>query len=526
MFFLGIAALSSVAQSGIQVIQAAFDPSSASPQNVKLTVFTNVVGPPSAIALQLSAVSPTGVPTPIPSPAAQAVPGNPTAAFFLVPISTLTGAEYLSYKATLSVNGNSQISSESQMSLEPLASIQQITSQAASLTATVGSLTSQVNTYQQAVKNSLPDAPAFVAQRFRGNAVMVQFTTDRAGILDAQIRKTDDSLIEDHKESVASLTHTFTFSNVLPGTPYYLVAAVLDPVTLQDVAGTTLSGKGDNRLQGQTKSPPSPPAISDYSASETNSTSFKFSFKLDHPSVYQITCYHVPDPGTPSIRDTASVPVPEKKDSFGITSGDYVSGVQNGSCTGLEPEQWYTAEITATDEFGQPVSSPADIMLQLPKALNFDGAIQVTFSAKGMTFAWKATTKNAIGAFEIALPGMPPASQAIPSSGDGTSFTTTINVNSLATGYGIDPTKAQSTLPTFTASLTDSTGKEHASVSFSASATIPSSSAAVTGIATSPSNAASLNAVVSGIQNPTNNKKFSWQDLLQTGIGALIKLVP
>jgi hypothetical protein len=526
LFFLSLTP--TVAQTGIQSVQAAFDPQSGQPQNLKILVLTNtILASPADISLKLNALSSGGgTPTNVPSPPAKAVPSNPTAAFFLVPLASLAQADILSYQATLTAGASVQTAPEMQISLEPLAALQQIENQNTSLTANIAALTTQLTLYQQAAKNALADTPVFVAQRFRGTDLLFQLSTDRPALLHARLLKMDDSLIEEHTETMASAPHLFTFSNVLPGTGYYMTSTVVDPVTMKDVANTTLSGKADPRLQGQMTSPPSQPTISNLALTQGNSSSFGFSFSVDRPAVIQIMCYHLAIPNVLSSRELVSTPVSATKDIFGVASGTSVSGKQTGQCKGLQPEQTYIAEITAVDAFGQTQATAADLQAQTTKKLDFDGPISVTFSTKGMTVDWKATSSGATAKLEIGgIQGIPSLPVPLPSS-NGNSYTTTISVANLATAFGVNPTKTPpTTMPVFTASMQDATGTETASLSFTVSVTVPKSTSSAQQVA-NPGDAQSLNSldnVVSGIQSP--NKKFTWQDLLQTGVGAVIKLI-
>jgi hypothetical protein len=504
IFILGSAFYKlAIAQSAIQSVQAYFDPAPSAATAVKILVQTSVnLTTPSNVSLVLQGIPVGGgAPYSISSPGAQMAGAAPTAAYFMVPISSLLGAKTLIYQVVLN-QGSTQQSPAIGLSLDPIGDIQH---------------------YQSVIQQGVPTTPSFVAQRFSGHDLLLEVTTDKPGFVHAQVRNsTTDAVIEEHSDAAPFTAHKYTFSNILPGTNFYLMSTVVDPVTHKDVPGTTLSGKSYAAMQGQMVSPPSPPTISPAGNSIANSTAFTVEFTINQPAITEVNCFRIPDPTTPSNKILVSTPTAVKKDEFGLPSGTFVTGNQTAKCADLDPESTYIAEVTATDKFGQS-ASPLDISVTTPKKLDFDGTLDLTVSAKGLTFKWKSTVKDAGATFSVNMSPLPPVVQTVNAQSDGVSFGTTVDPSMLAAAYAVTP----SGTPIYNVKLIDKTGKETAAISFSAAAEIASSTSAVSrtkAANASASTISALNSVASGVQNP-NSRKFTWEELLQTGLGAFIRLV-
>lgn len=530
--YLAISAAMSAQQPTIQSIQTALDPPNGSIQNVRITVLFGAPIPANGSAqIALKSIDTNRNAKPIDAPAATPLPDNPTGVSFLVPLTSLAaGADQLSYQVSLKIADQTQITPELRLALAPIANSQQqalqLTQQINQLQAQILALKQQKDAALQAYVGGLPDTPIFVAKRFKSSdtatSVLVQFSTNKPGELHASLLHSgDDVVVDEHTETQPTVTHTFEFANAVPGSQYYVAAAIVDPKSGKDVKQKTISGSGDPKLRFTMQLPNGKPVISNLKPGQLTSSSMSFSFDLASASSLQVTCLHIPDPTLPGQQEKVATPAAFSLDAFGLPSSSSVDGHKQFTCDKLQPEQSYIAQVEAYNDFDQSLPPGQTVEAKTPTKLAFDGPVKITLSAAGMQVAWNAKGSGTTGTITFVTGSNKVNFDVEPK---GQSFSTTFSPDKLSQAFQVDPTtKTLAQAPTLTASMTDGTDKVE--TSFSVSVNVAASKNSVQQLAkTSNADPDSLSKVADGVQNPSKTK-FSWQQLLQTGLGMIIKLI-
>jgi hypothetical protein len=216
-------------------------------------------------------------------------------------------------------------------------------------------------------------------------------------------------------------------------------------------------------------------------------------------------------------------------DKYGIVTSNSTDHTPY-SFTSLTPSTQYRLTISAVNQYGATVASPEVRVISTnsaPPTFAFTGSVQLSMGVSGFTASWTATSKPLSGSFEVDFgDGQPIVSQ--PATVKENTLTATLDVNGLkqviqkAQKPGA-PAPAPPTLHFIMKNSPDGAPQEER---FVVNYVVPTSQqvqdAKQNGVITDQQSKALLN-VVGSVSNTT--KKFSWSDLLTTGLGLVLKFI-
>ena len=214
-------------------------------------------------------------------------------------------------------------------------------------------------------------------------------------------------------------------------------------------------------------------------------------------------------------------------DKYGAFTSD--SSVESPySFTSLTPGTQYRLTIDAVNKYGKEVSQKETRIVTTkptPPTFAFAGSVELTMGVSGFQAKWTASAKPKSGSFEVDFgDGKPVVSQ--PATIQDNTLTATLDVSGLQQVIQ----KAQKTPSPPTLHFTmqnDADGKtqeERFVVSYVVPTTQQVQDAKSKGVINDQQSKSAQN-VASGVANPTSNKKFSWSDLISTGLGLVAKLI-
>jgi hypothetical protein len=468
---------------------------------------------------------------------------NATRLDFLIPMSSLSGADQLSYLITLD-DGRVKMpfGPRTWLTLAPLRAIENLNGQiskakqdAQALTATIKAkqdIIDDLNNQNVLIRKRVRPAAINPAngdlKRVTNQAAVFQFTTPIPGLIQAQVRKeADDSPVDQAQTTPTFATnHKFTFRKDLsPDESYYVEAFVIDPASNTIVPATRI-GKENPALHfslapttNQTNATIKPITVGD--------DTIQLQVDVDQKSALRVDCYLVKNPDTRE-RELVASKGSVANDVFGIPSGDYVA-TQNFVFSGLLPERPYEFEVTGADQLGRGLAKMAVLAKSTAKKLDFDGPVQVTITPTNFTVTWASTVSNPStdisGLFSVRFGAADPVVQ-LPIKPSGTKFTGVLDVAGLQKVVQAASTAAAA--PTLTVSM--DRAKEHLERSMVVTFNVPKDSQSAQKMAPAPDPSAdtgvakSLQNIGNGVSQPTKTK-FSWQDLLAAGLGVVLKAI-
>jgi hypothetical protein len=480
-------------------------------------------------------------------------PLNTTRLDFLVPLSNLSGADQLSYAINLNDGHSTTLfGSRTWITLAPLRTIDNLNDQISKAKQQEQALGADIKAKQDLI-NDLTNQNVQIRKRVRPAAVnpdvdlkritnqvaVFRFTTPIPGVVQAQVKKLkDDTPVDEPQTSPTfSTNHIFTFKKGLAvDENYYVEAVVVDPAT-NTIVPTTRIGRDNPALRFSLA-----PTTNQVNATITPLTisgdTIQLKVEVDQSAALQVNCYLVKNPETRAhdfIGSKGSV----ANDAFGIPSGNYVLS-QNFVFSGLLPDQPYEFEVTAADQLGRGLAKPALLVKSTVKNLDFEGPIQVTVKPTDFTVEWASSIQNPsadlVGHFSVKFGAADPIVQTVPIKPTGPKFAGSLPVSDLQKVF--QAAKTTPTTPTLTISM--DRGNEHLERSLIVTFNVPKNSQSAqemakkvvdTGNNASNNNGnnttgvgQSLQNIGNGVSQPTKTK-FSWQDLLQAGLGVILKAI-
>ena len=206
--------------------------------------------------------------------------------------------------------------------------------------------------------------------------------------------------------------------------------------------------------------------------------------------------------------------------SAGVPAGTPYSGSHEFTITGLSPKTSYSVAIIAIDQYGHKYQSqPATVtMLDTVAPLDFDGPIQVTMNTNtGLAVNWTANHDIKTATMDIQFTD----NAKVEITPKATTGSKNVSVSTDVAGLGAVLQKTQEKKMTPVIKITMSDGSDTKSQSFSVAFVVAGKSTATT---SDPKTKTAVDNVAQAAQDPTK-KKISWTDLINTGLGILLKAI-
>jgi hypothetical protein len=473
-----------------------------------------------------------GVPGQVQSAQAVLSADQPNAIYMTIPTSSIAGNDTLITYVQLIDSAQKTLPSTQQFSndLSLLKVLSDNQSAISSLTSQIAQSKAQAATATAAnnalIASLLPRQVVKTADVESDHAIELTFTTDRPGRL--RVTNTTTGKFQDTQQGT---THTVLFDQLGYSTLYAFTGVVLDQqdhLTTTQVPPFSIQTRGilpefnpqvtvDSIKPGQIDIA----VVADSSGSFSLFTpSLKTAFTISYRQIVNAspaTYGPVHIVQAPPL-DLQSYPLP---DSLSTTSQFPIPGLAEG--------QNYLVSISAVDQFGQPFKLP-DTTVSVKKslaALDFDGpvTIQIT-AANGLSASWKATAKPTNPGVVIQFGASPGDKLELSAASDATN-PQLIKLSSPDADLSKVITAAMSgATPTIIVQMTDPNSQKVVDRQFIFSVGVQSAnkSSAPKTPATQASASSAAQKLVDASNQPTKNK-VSWQDLLASGLGIVLKAI-
>jgi hypothetical protein len=337
---------------------------------------------------------------------------------------------------------------------------------------------------------------------------VIHISTDKYGAV--LIQNTEST----QKVTDYGTDHHITFANLAPGAQYHLTAAALDiadkPVVTNStiVVGTKPSVAFAPTFKAISTSPSTMTVNIDPNPMGTLPPNFKAYFSVQYRQIVDAASGIYGAPQTVGDGDL---------NGFGVPVGTSYTGKHEFTITALSPKTSYAVSITAIDEYGHKFVSPSATVAMIDPVppLDFDGPIQVSLNTNtGLTVSWKAN--RAIKTATMAIQFTDNTSVEIDPKATASSKDVSVSTDLAGLVAVLQKTQEKKMTPIIKITMSD--GTETKSQSLSVEFVVPGKSTAA-----DPKVKTAVNNVAAAEQNP--GKKVSWADVINTGLGILVKVL-